>query len=137
MEEDEYEDEEEEDEFVDDLIVENYYEEDDEENGEKEGRTSSLDDIVHSEDERLMMDHYGHLVDPDPYQQPGAPHFMPVNSNLTMDRDSMPHQVIQKSSSLMYPRIKMETMGAHSHQNLSKIMPIKEESKGQYQMNSH
>lgn len=46
----------EEGEFEDDLIVDNYYEEDEEENGEKEGRTSSLDDIVHSEDERVFLD---------------------------------------------------------------------------------
>ena len=136
MDEDEYEDEEE-DEFVDELIVENYYEEDEGENGEKGGRTSSLDDIVHSEDERLMMDHYGHLVKPDPYHQAGAPHYMPVNTNMTMDRSTMHPQRIQKSSSLMYPRVKTEGMGTQSHQNLSRINPIREESKGQYQMNSH
>ena len=85
----------EEDEFGDDLVVDNNYDEDEdeeEENGEKKGRTSSLDEIVHSEEERVMVDIKGHPVcAADQFQHhPVARHYMPANTILTMDSTSMP-----------------------------------------------
>ena len=83
---------EEEDELGDDLIVDNSYEEDEVKFGENGGRTSSFDDIVHSEDERVMMDNYGHRVYSDAFLHLGATNFMPVNTNLSVDQfSSAPH----------------------------------------------